>query len=526
MNTFVAPLLEALIFHQSRNPVSFHVPGHKYGTMLSDVNIGKRVPETDTPGATRLKSWFEQIMKLDVTELSTTDDLHHAEGVIKEAQQLAARCFGAEETHFLTGGSTAGNIALLMAACNPGDIIIVQRNVHKSVLNGLMLSGARAVFIGSQLDKESGQYTIPALDTVQEALRRYPEAKAVFLTNPNYYGMSTGLKKYAEAAHRQGALLLVDEAHGAHYGHHPELPQSALQAGADGVVQSTHKTLSAMTMGAMLHVQGHRLNRAALSNALSMIQSSSPSYPIMASLDIARAILDAFGEKWFEKGLNAASFLRNWLNRNDHPFILLEQSGSSAFDQLDPLRIVIRDMTGTLSGYELLKRLEEKGCWAEMADNRHVVLLIGAACGNDEAVRLTDALMDIASESGLRMVKENSCKSTASAFASTSAVFSTNAFASTKTVIEADITEPIAFERRSLTEAEVMTVAVEHAAGYRSAEQVTPYPPGIPLLYAGEPITEGKVKALRILSDSGAKCQGAADSSLRTIRVIKRETNK
>lgn len=515
MKKFVAPLLEALIAHQSLHPLSFHVPGHKYGTMLPDLSPERLVTGNGRQPEMDVIRWFGQIMKLDVTELSTTDDLHQPEGVIKEAQRLAARCFGAEETYFLTGGSTAGNLALLLAVCNPGEIVIVERNVHKSVLNGLALSGARAVFIGSRPDPENGLYTIPALDTIEEALRRYPEAKAVFLTNPNYYGMTSNLKTYAEAIHSHGAMLLVDEAHGAHFGHHPELPESALKAGADGVVQSTHKTLSALTMGAMLHVQGERLNRAAVSGALSIIQSSSPSYPIMVSLDIARAILDAFGEKWFERGLESAFYLRNWLKQPGHPFTLLEKSSSSAFDQLDPLRIVIRDITDTLSGFGLLKRLETKGCWAEMADNRHVVLVVGASAGKEDMIRLTEALTAIAAEAGLSMAKEGSGEPVAPRDPALPIPLINAAF-------EADITEPIRIPRGSIDESDVMTVPIEDAAGYRSAEQVIPYPPGIPILYPGEAITREKLQTLRMLSEMGAKCQGAADSSLRTIRVLKR----
>lgn len=519
------PLLEGLLSHYNSHPHSFHVPGHKYGAALihtasflekmtlDDTEVNTAAERTDfadkraNAAVVDAFHWLSDMMRLDVTELSTTDDLHHPEGIIHEAQQLAAACFGADETFFLTGGSTAGNMALIMAACNPGDLILVQRNVHKSVINGLTLAGARAVFMPSSRHEESGLYTLPSLDTVEQALRLYPEAKAVFLTNPNYYGLSMPLTRYAEVIHRDNRLLLVDEAHGAHYSMHPDFPESALRSGVDGVVQSTHKTLTAMTMGAMLHAQGPRINREALRNALAMIQSSSPSYPIMASLDITRGILDTIGSAWFEPGLAAASELRRWLKD--------EESIFSALEVEDPLRIVIYDITSTLSGYELLRRLEEHNCWAEMADNRYVVLLIGASAEITDMVTIKRALQQISDSIGndalieLKEIKEIK-------------EFAKSATAKRSARVKQTISDPVDFDRRLLSEEEMRIVSVSQAAGFRSADTIIPYPPGIPLLYKGELITNEIIEEMASLAKDGAKCQGAFDPSLRTIRILTR----
>lgn len=211
------------------------------------------------------------------------------------------------------GGSTSGNIALLLALCEPDDMIIVQRNVHKSVLNGLRLAGARAVFLSPQIDVHSGLATIPSIEQVKEALILYPEAKAVFLSNPNYYGMGVKLGPYAQAVHDHHIPILVDEAHGAHYGFHPSFPRSALSEGVDAVVQSAHKTLPTLTMGALLHVQGDRIPIPSLRESLAMIQSSSPSFPILASIDISRAMIDTLGPALFEKSTASANAFRRWL---------------------------------------------------------------------------------------------------------------------------------------------------------------------------------------------------------------------
>ncbi|WP_036720636.1 aminotransferase class I/II-fold pyridoxal phosphate-dependent enzyme, partial [Paenibacillus sp. JCM 10914] len=277
-----APIADALDRYRERKGTSFHVPGHKNG----------RIYESHSQVAGMLLD----AMRVDVTEISEMDDLFQPEGIIQEAQELAADCFCADESFFLVGGSTAGNLALILTVCaTPGDMLLVQRNVHKSILNGLKLAGARVVFLRPEFDQHSGLAIAPSLNTIRSALDAYPEAKGLMVTMPNYYGMGSDLRPIAEACHERGLPLLVDEAHGAHYGHHPELPRSALACGADGVVQSTHKMLAAMTMGAMLHVQGDRLDRGLLRQRLSMIQSSSPSYPLMASLDLARRLLHTQG---------------------------------------------------------------------------------------------------------------------------------------------------------------------------------------------------------------------------------------
>nr|WP_082927056.1 aminotransferase class I/II-fold pyridoxal phosphate-dependent enzyme [Paenibacillus tuaregi] len=297
-----APLVFALAEYADKRNASFHVPGHKDGRVLCNRPEGDR--------------FYRQIAQIDGTEITGLDDLHHPEGVIAEAQERAARLFGAEASYFLVGGSTAGNLGLILTVCSaPGDVLLVQRNVHKSVIHGLMLAGAKAVFLAPEADPASGLSIIPSADTVREALRRYPDAKGLLVTHPNYYGMGGDLAALAELCHGSGVPLLVDEAHGAHFGLHPELPGSALAAGADGVVQSTHKMLSALTMGAMLHVQGSLIDRELLRQRLAMVQSSSPSYPIMASLDLSRSYLEEAGPAAFAEGLRAADKLREHIRK-------------------------------------------------------------------------------------------------------------------------------------------------------------------------------------------------------------------
>lgn len=483
-----APLYQRLVERQAAQPVRLHVPGHQYGDLQGEPY-----------------ELFRKIMSIDVTELADTDDLHHPEDVILEAQKLAAACFGADTTYFLVGGSTVGNQAMLLAACNPGDAVIVQRNVHKSVLNGIALAGAQAVFVSPQIDGMTGIATMPAQHDIAAAFARYPEAKALFLSTPNYYGMHTAIDSYADTAHGYGALLLVDEAHGAHFGLHPAFPASAIQSGADAVVQSTHKTLTALTMGAMLHVREGRMPVDRLRRALSILQSSSPSYPIMASLDISRAMVDAWGPAWFNKGMLAADKLRKLFSADARPLAVVTRNERSAYDALDPMRVVIYDRTGAIPGYRLLELLSNEGCWAEMADDRHVVLLFGPGAAEESADQAADALDRIEREYCREMPVE--------------AVDPVHV--GMYDHADDPVSEPVRLRLMPPDDSETERIALSEAEGRIAAETVLPYPPGIPMLYAGEPIRARHLAAIRRLADHGAKFQGANDARMLTIRVLR-----
>ncbi|MEF2968773.1 aminotransferase class I/II-fold pyridoxal phosphate-dependent enzyme [Paenibacillus sp. M1] len=507
-----APLYEALLQYKARGDVSFHVPGHKNGTSYRGKDLGGELA---------------QVMSIDVTEITGTDDLHHPEGVIREAQRLAAEAFGAEETFFLVGGSTAGNLALILSVCTaPGDVLLVQRNVHKSVIHGLMLAHAHAVFLAPQHDAASGLATIPSERTVREALRRYPGAKGVLLTHPNYYGMGAALAPLAALCHASGVPLLVDEAHGAHYGLHPALPESALRAGADGVVQSTHKMLTALTMGAMLHVQGGLLDRGLLRQRLAMVQSSSPSYPIMASLDVSRSLIQTHGPAFFAEGLSAAGRLRRGVQSFARLGVLEPGARGeiAAYATQDPFKVVVYDKAGLVSGYELQEKLEASGCVPEMCDDRHVVLALGPGTSEVDADRVLKALEQIDAEVGDGLNRRDEGPVLGPREES---LFSTwNILSNRKEdgVPDDAISAPVAFDLRPLLPDETEAIPLEESAGRRAAEMIIPYPPGIPLVYPGEEITAGTTAKLLGLREAKAKCQGAADPGLRTIRVMKNRT--
>lgn len=484
MDQLRAPLFETLRRLTTDQRASFHVPGHKFGKGLT-------VEE---------RPFFEQLMSIDYTEITGLDDLHQPHGIIQEAQQLAAQCFGADHTFFLVNGSTAGNLALILSCCGQNDLIIVQRDVHKSVLHALMLAGARAVFISPMIDEQSGLPTGINIDELSAVLQQFPEAKAVFITNPNYYGLGIKLEAMVKLVHSYQIPLLVDEAHGAHYGFHPQLPESALASGADGVVQSTHKTLSALTMGAMLHIQGKRINADTVQQRLAIVQSSSPSYPILASLDISRRKMAAAGKEIIAQGLSAVNqfkqSLRQW---SWYAAVAVDdQPGNTQ----DPFKIALKDATGTLSGFALQQEIERHGCMTEMADPQYVLLMFSMYSTDEDVQRLCRALDHISHE--FQLNKQELSKDI-----------------SNTTILRPVVhnKRPVAFELPSLNK-NTPVVQLEDAIAMRSADMVIPYPPGIPLLYPGEVITAEIAHYIRQLIQLGAQFHGSTHVYEQRLRVM------
>jgi len=378
-----------------------------------------------------------------------------------------------------------------------------------------MLANVRAVFLEPLIDPVSGLAVAPAAEVVEAALAAYPEAAAVLVTMPNYYGMGSDLAPLARICHDSGVPLLVDEAHGAHYGQHPALPAGALACGADGVVQSTHKMLAAMTMGAMLHVQGPRLDRALLRQRLAMVQSSSPSYPMMASLDLARRLLHSRGKDAFTAGLAAVDAVRRGLAELPRyglvqPAELLHGNtpppAEAAYSTQDPFKVVIYDATGVLSGFELQRRLEAKGCVPEMSDDRHVVLLFSLGSKAEDAEQLLRALREIDSEKSSEAISHQD-------FSQASDISTWNNFAAFQ------ISTPVSFSLKPVSAKEIESVELKYCVGRVAAEMVIPYPPGIPILYPGEVITEQIYRRLTGLAKGGAKFQACADPVLHRIEV-------
>lgn len=485
-----APLLDAVAAHVLRDSAPFHTPGHKSGG--------------GTPAElAELLGW--RAMQADLTTLPSTDNLNNPTGAIAEAERLAADAWGADDTLFLVNGSTIGNNTMFLAACRPGDTVIVPRSMHRSAFGALVLCGARPIYVAPEWDRQLRMpYGVDAA-SIRDAVMRHPEAVAAYVVSPNYYGATSDLAAIADLCHRRGMPLLVDEAWGAHQKFHPELPPSALECGADVVVQSTHKTLASMTQSSMLHVRGDRvpLHRG----LLGLLHSTSPSYLLLASLDAARRQMVLDGERLLGGALALARDLRARLR--ELPGLLVvgtEIEGMPGVARLDETRIVVNVAATGLSGFEVRDLLESAGdVHAEMATLDNVVFIVSFGNTERDIDRLVDTMARIAHEAP-----------GGGASSLVAAAAEAGAAAATAALPEQALTPREAFF------APEEAVPFEQAVGRISTEIVAPYPPGIPVIAPGEVVSADAVRIVRAVQAAGGAISGPRDTSLDVLHVVAR----
>lgn len=478
MKQIKRPLLDAMAGFKEKNPISLHVPGHKNGMISS------------------LPDDFQTALRYDFTELEGLDDLHEPTEAIKEAQQKLADLYGADQSFFLINGSTVGNLAMIYATCQKGDTVIVQRNAHKSIFHALELTGADPVFISPTWDSEMMTASMVASANIQQAIEQYPTAKAVLLTYPTYYGQTgTDMQKIIELAHAAHIPVLVDEAHGAHFVVGESFPQSALTLGADVVVHSAHKTLPAMTQASFLHIRSKLVSTEKIMHYLQMLQSSSPSYLLMASLDDARAYVEAYtmeDQQYFME------------ERNRFIAQLKEVSKLEVVESDDPLKLLLR-MEG-YSGFDLQKQLEEAGVYTELADPYQVLVVL--------------PLLKLNAKNRL----DEACEKVKTA---TAALTNNKRTQYIEVLPSMDISasRPV-YAFSQLHEIEKEWIDYNAAVGRIAAGSIIPYPPGIPLVIAGERITEAHVQALRQYLQMRAKFQGTIQIEKQEVYVVNERTEE
>ncbi|MBY0095502.1 aminotransferase class I/II-fold pyridoxal phosphate-dependent enzyme [Mesobacillus maritimus] len=476
-NQIHTPLLDQLLIHNKKQPVSFHVPGHKYGELF--------------PGKGR--EFYQSLLKLDATELTDLDDLHSPEGVILKAQQLLSNLYQTSTSFFLVNGSTSGNLAMILATIEEDDIVLVQRNSHKSIMNGIRLANAQPIYLNPEYDSELMVASGVSLETIKAAIQSNPNAKALILTYPNYYGMVYNLKGIIELAHEHGIPVLVDEAHGVHFVVGDPFPPSAVSLGADVVVQSAHKTLPAMTMGAYLHFNSSIVSLEKLSEYLQVVQSSSPSYPIMASLDVARSYLGTFTKEDIQSLVKRINAFKTELERID---------GLTVYSQSkqDPLKLVLR--ANGYSGFELQEIFERQGIFAELADPNNLLMVLPlyneeSTNGLIEAVAKIKEAMQGASSSSKHLEPTRLPK------------------------FEGQLVERLALSFKEMSKKERNFTSLSQAVGKICAESIIPYPPGIPLVLPGERVKKEHIKSLEYLLKIGAKIQGGERLKAGELKIFK-----
>ncbi|WP_181351111.1 aminotransferase class I/II-fold pyridoxal phosphate-dependent enzyme [Thalassobacillus sp. CUG 92003] len=458
------PLYDALVHFRAQRPESYHVPGHKHGQVFANVGAGD----------------FQTILSLDVTELPGLDDLHAPQDVIKEAEGLASSFFSSDHTFFLVGGSTAGNLAMVLAACVPGDVIIVQRNCHKSVMNAMELAGAKPVFLAPEYELETGRYSKVTVSAVRRALARYPEAKAVVLTYPDYFGRTYDLKTIIDEVHQSEIPVLVDEAHGVHFHLGAPFPAPALKLGADAVVQSAHKMAPAMTMASYLHIQSDYVDKQQVASYLRMVQSSSPSYPLLVSLDLARYYLanmsESERENW-QEGMHNVRIC--WKNSPYWDVLPLSKHD-------DPMKLTLSAASG-VTGFQIANALEAEGLYPEMATQDQVLLILGLELDAENS-HLEEIIGNVNHQ-----LKNSPANAT---IKSRSIPF--------PHMQELDMAYAEMKQKKSTFQ------AWSKAIGCIAAQPVIPYPPGIPIVVKGERITHEHAAQVSALLGSGTNFQDAA----------------
>lgn len=479
------PLFDAIVSYANDNKISFHTPGHKHGKGILK----------------KLRSFVgEKVFQLDLSVMSEIDSLHEPSTVIKEAQVLAAKAYGADYSFFLVNGTTGGNQAMILSVCDPGDKIIIPRNAHKSVISAVILAGAEPVYIMPKIDEGTDLILNLTPEQVDEACRQNPDAKAVLVTSPTYFGLTADLEAIAEVVHQHDKILLVDEAHGGHLHFHPDLPKSALDSGADMCVQSTHKHLAALSQGSILHVKGVRVDILRLKTTLQMLQTTSPSYVILASLDVARFQMMHGGEQALGEVIRMCDEARAEINKIPGlSCVTREQVRAFSGLDLDPTKLTISTKGLPSSGYDLAKILNsEYGIQSEMSDFNHVLLFVSLGNTPKELKLFVKALKKIV-------------------------VDYKDMFMNTKK--RKRIVFPVFIPRKELNPREALTkltrkIPFKRSVGKVCAEIVCPYPPGIPVLCPGEVITQEIYTYLMNVLDSGARINGQSDGRLQTIKVL------
>ena len=488
-----APYFQVLLDYVDAGVIPFHTPGHKQG-------IGMERAFRDFVG--------DNVLAIDLTQIRGLDDLLQPEEALVEAQELAAATFGAEQSFFLINGSTSGNQCMMMAALNPGDKLAIPRNSHKSAMGGLIMSGATPVWMQPEVDEALHMDHTVTPETVRATLEREPDVKAVYLVSPTYYGVAADLQAIADIAHEYDIPLLVDEAWGPHFHFHPALPVSAMQAGADIAINSTHKMLGSMSQTAMLHVQGNRIRIDRLKAVYKLFLSTSPNLVLVASLDVARRQMALDGPALLSRTIEISNDARRRLNEIPRVYCFGEElEGRPGVFDLDPTKITITVKDLGYTGYEAEEILRRRyNVQVELADLFNVVALYTIGTTPEASDMLVhgvrelareDRPVDIFSPSGVleRRMKTGTYKLPS--------------------------IPPIRLLPRDAFLAPTEFIPFKTSAGRTCAEVITPYPPGIPVLSPGEEITPEVIDYLTLEKKAGVKMQGPYDDDLKFIRVVR-----
>ncbi|HIW21261.1 MAG TPA: aminotransferase class I/II-fold pyridoxal phosphate-dependent enzyme [Candidatus Dorea intestinavium] len=458
-------LLEKLKKYQKSDYYGFHMPGHKRNTAL----LGEDLP-----------------FGIDITEIEGFDDLNHPRGILKEACEKAANLYQSEDSLFLVNGSTVGLLSAIKGVTNKGDRILVARNCHKSVFNAINLFYLNPVYLYPQMNQSETILDEIKAEDVKEMLKKYPDIKAMVMVSPTYEGVVSDIDAISRILHEQRIPLILDEAHGAHFGFHERFPQSGVTRGADIVIHSLHKTMPSLTQTGLMHLNGALIDKENIKNTLSMLQSSSPSYVLMASIDNCISFMQK------EAGKKAmATYVKNLLEFRDY-LKDLNHLEIIKTDHFDLSKIVISTAKTKISGYELQETLlKNYHLQMEMATKDYVIAMTTLGDTKEGFRRLQEALFAMDKKVVLREKKAIS-------------------FAIPRL-------EKI-YESHEIANKEIRIIELKTAKGQISTSTIYLYPPGIPLILPGERISQEVINMIQWYQENEIIVEGLEEQKIRVLK--------
>ena len=473
-----APIYEALRKFRRMRVVPFDVPGHKRGRGNMEL--------TEFLG--------EDCMNVDVNSMKPLDNLCHPVSVIKDAEALAAEAFGAANAFFMVGGTTSAVQSMIMYACKEGDKIIMPRNVHRSAINALILTGAVPVYVNPDVNAKLGIALGMSVAQVEQAIKENPDAKAIMVNNPTYYGICSDLKKITELAHAHGMLVLVDEAHGTHFYFGENFPLTAMAAGADCASVSMHKSGGSLTQSSFL-LLGKNVNADYMRQVINLTQTTSASYLLLSSLDISRKRLALGGREIFAQTVEMAEYARSEINEIGGYYAYSKEliNGDSIYD-FDVSKLSIYTLPIGLAGIEVYDLLrDEYDIQIEFGDIGNILAYISVGDRKRDIERLISALAEIKRRFGK----------------------------SGSELLTQEYISPVVSETpRKAFYAAKRSLPLDEAAGEICSEFVMCYPPGIPILAPGELITHEIIEYIKYAKEKGCQMTGTEDINIERLNVL------
>lgn len=475
------PLLNSLKSYSLRNLSCFDVPGH-----------------VKDQGVDILNYYFgNHIMSMDINSSPTMDNVSNPSGIIKQSQELLAKAYNCDQAFFITNGTTQAIHAMILSVIGPNEKILLPRNIHKSVINALILSGGCPVFVQPEFDEELGISLNLNFKKVEEEINNHKDIKALFLLNPTYYGACSDLKKIINICKQKNIIVLVDEAHGAHFPFNKELPASAMSLGADMSAVSIHKTGGALTQASALLLNKKNVDIGKVRRSINMLQSTSASYLLMSSIDGARYNLEKNGENQLSNAISFSRYAKHKLNKiKGIKVISTELTKSHGCRYIDETKLCINTKGINLTGFEVYDLLySEFDVQVELGDLYNILALVSIGTTKYDIDKLINAIDTIS-----KVYKKNK---------------------SINVIKLKEIMPSIAINPRDAFYKEKEAVKLELSLNRISGESIMAYPPGIPIIAPGEIITKDIIDYIKMLKYKKAHLTDMNDKSLETILVIK-----